>query len=39
VDEKDTLRIANANLRYYMGIGNPEELPDMEWTARLKELE
>ncbi|MGN0187425.1 MAG: hypothetical protein ACI392_06750 [Paludibacteraceae bacterium] len=35
----DTLRIANAQLRYYMHVSEPDSLSDEEWAMRLKELE
>ncbi|MDR0266387.1 MAG: hypothetical protein LBJ04_24455 [Sphingobacterium sp.] len=35
----DTLRIANANLRYYLGITDPDSLSDEEWAMRWKELQ
>lgn len=39
-DEKaEWLRIANAQLVYYMGIHDPDSLTDTEWAMRLKELE
>jgi len=39
VDERDTLRIANANLRYYLHIPDPDSLSDQEWAMRWKELD
>jgi hypothetical protein len=35
----DTIRIGNANLRYYFGISDPDSLSDQEWCALIKELE
>lgn len=35
----DKLRIANAQLRYYMHVADPDSLSDEEWAMRLKELE
>ncbi|MEI6898259.1 MAG: hypothetical protein WCL00_00145 [Bacteroidota bacterium] len=29
----------NAQLMYYMGISDPDSLPDEEWAMRIKELE
>jgi hypothetical protein len=31
--------MANARLRYYMHITDPDSLSDEEWSARYKELE
>jgi hypothetical protein len=39
VDRHDFWRIANAMLRYYMHIADPDSLSDEEWCARYKELE
>ena len=39
VNESDTIRIANAQLTYYMHIANPEDLSDTEWAARVNEME
>jgi hypothetical protein len=33
------LRVANAQLRYYLQIPDPDSLSDEEWAMRLKELE
>jgi hypothetical protein len=33
------LRIANAQLRYYLHIADPDSLSDEEWAMRIKELE
>ena len=33
------MRIANAQLRYYMHVSDPDSLTDEEWAARLRELE
>lgn len=33
------MRIANAQLRYYMHISDPDSLSDEEWAMRYKELE
>jgi hypothetical protein len=33
------LRIANAQLRYYLHIADPDSLSDEDWAARIKELE
>ncbi|MGM9817715.1 MAG: hypothetical protein ACI30B_01875 [Paludibacteraceae bacterium] len=33
------MRIANAQLRYYMHVADPDSLSDEEWAMRLKELE
>lgn len=37
--DTDYIRIVDAELRYYLHIRDPEELTDMEWAMRLKELE
>ena len=39
VTPSDSLRIANAMLRYYLHIADPDALSDQEWAARLRELE
>lgn len=39
MDKSDTIRIANAALRYYMGVSDPDSLSDIEWAMRWKELE
>jgi len=39
VHDNEWLRISNAQLRYYMGIQDPDSLTDTEWARRLKELE
>lgn len=39
MDEKDWLRIANAQLRYYLHIADPDALSDAHWAMRLKEIE
>lgn len=39
VDDSQCFRIADAELRYYLHILNPEDLSDEEWAMRLKELE
>lgn len=33
------VRIANAQLRYYMHIADPDSLSDMDWAMRVRELE
>ena len=33
------MRIANAQLRYYMHIPDPDSLSDEEWAMRYRELE
>ncbi|MDR0582259.1 MAG: hypothetical protein LBG31_04765 [Prevotellaceae bacterium] len=33
------MRIANAQLRYYLHIADPDSLSDEDWAARIKELE
>jgi hypothetical protein len=33
------VRIANAELRYYMHIADPDSLNNEEWCMRVKELE
>ena len=35
----DGLRKADAQLRYYLRIANPEDLTDEEWAMRVRELE
>lgn len=35
----DGIRQADAQLRYYMHIAEPESLSDREWAMRVKELE
>jgi hypothetical protein len=40
VDENlERIRIANAQLRYYLHIPDPDSLSDEEWAMRFKELE
>ncbi|MBS1745754.1 MAG: hypothetical protein JST21_06265 [Bacteroidetes bacterium] len=34
----DSIRISNAQLRYYMHIQDPDTLSDEEWAMRLQEL-
>jgi hypothetical protein len=33
------VRVANAELRYYLHIPDPDSLDDKEWAMRIKELE
>ena len=35
----DGIRQADAQLRYYMHIAEPESLSDEQWAMRVKELE
>ena len=35
----DGIRQADAQLRYYMHVTEPESLTDKEWAMRVKELE
>lgn len=37
--DSDGIRQANAQLRYYMHVADPEGLSDEEWAMRVKELE
>jgi len=37
--EHDLVRIADAQLRYYMHIPDPDSLTDEEWAMRFRELE
>lgn len=39
VDEADTIRVINAQLRYYFNIPDPDELSDEKWAALYAELE
>lgn len=35
----DGIRQADAQLRYYMHVAEPESLTDEQWAMRVKELE
>jgi hypothetical protein len=39
VSNTEWLRVANAQLRYYLHISDPDSLSDHDWAARIKELE
>jgi hypothetical protein len=39
VEKGDYMRIANANLQYYMHVPDPDSLTDEEWAMKLRELE
>lgn len=39
VDDKNLVRIGNAQLRYYLHIADPDSLSDEEWCQLMKELE
>ena len=34
-----SVRMVNAQLRYYMHVSDPDSLSDEEWAARFRELE
>jgi hypothetical protein len=38
VDDSDWIRLANAHLRYYYHIQEPDKLSDEDWCMRLQEL-
>lgn len=37
--ERQSIRIVDAMLRYYMHISDPEALSDEEWAMRMAELQ